>query len=267
MSAVVATFLRNWRVNLRVYPWDFFIGSLLTAMVTVALAVFTFRTIGGGRVSAEFSEATGTSDFVTYIVVGAALYAFTVRMMLWVSRALVAEHREGTLESLLIAPAGRPGYLLGVAAHATTVTLAEIVVMIAATAPLGAKVQGLRSASLIFTVPVLVLAVLGMAAVLAVVMLATGDTYLTQNTLFLTLAVLGGFTFPVQSLPAPFELLAQLFPLTHAIEVFRSALQSDRPWAELAPHTAWAVLLGTAFLVAGLRLLPRAERRALEGRR
>src|SRR5579863_349697 len=109
-----ATFIRNWKITLRAYPWSFFIGSLLTGGLTVLLAYFLYHLLAGGQLSGTFIAYAGTSDYMSYVILGAGVFIFSERILLGVSRSMITEQREGMLESLLLTPTRRFGYLAGV---------------------------------------------------------------------------------------------------------------------------------------------------------
>ena len=54
--------------------------------------------------------------------------------------------------------------------------------------------------------------------------LYTRDTYLTQNTLFVTMSLVCGITYPIQYLPDWVQNVAQIFPLTPAVTLFRNVV-------------------------------------------
>ena len=63
-----------------------------------------------------------------------------------------------------------------------------------------------------------------MGILLSSVMLYTRDTYLTQNTLFVTMSLVCGITYPIQYLPDWVQNVAQIFPLTPAVTLFRNVV-------------------------------------------
>lgn len=259
-----ATFLRNWRMTLRAYPWSFFIGGLLTGVLAVLLAYFTFHLLAGGRVGSEFARYAGTADYMSYAILGAGLYLFVVELLLAVSRSLITEGREGTLESLLLAPARRLGYLAGVAAQAVTRCGLELCVMLLVTWPLGLSFSHVNPLTLLLALPVALVGTLGVAVALGAVMLAARDTYLSQNTLFIAMGLLCGFTFPPQYLPLPLQWLGAALPVTGALRLLRAALLEGASPAAIIPDLLTTTLLGILYIAIGMRLLRWAERRALE---
>ncbi|MBY8875006.1 ABC transporter permease [Micromonospora sp. PLK6-60] len=263
MAAVWPTFVRNWRVTLRAYPWTYFVGTLATGLLTVGVALLAYRAIGGGRVAASFTAATGGSDYLGYVTVGAAALTFTTRMVLWVAKAQITEYREGTLESQLLTPARRLPYLLGVTLQALTTTVVEVAVLLAAAVALGVRLSVPDPLALVAALAAATVAVLGMSVPLSAVMLAAGEAHITQNTLFTAMALLCGFTFPTGYLPDAARWLGEALPVTWALRVLRAA---TLPGASVDVPSALAVCLalGAAYLAVGLWILPPAERRALQ---
>jgi ABC-2 type transport system permease protein len=264
MRAASATFVRYWQSNLRAYPWSFFVGNTLFGLILVAIAALTYGVLAGGRLGPSFSQFAGTSDYISYIVLGAAGFIFATRMLLQVSRCFITEHREGTLESLLLAPSSRASYLAGVAAQSLSSSAIELVVLLAIIAPFGLDLGGLDPIAALVVVPVAVVGIFGMAACLAAFMIGTGDTYVSQNTLFALMGLLSGFSFPPEYLPLPLQWAAMLLPTTGAMDLVRGALLRGDGLSTAGPELVWVACLGVAYLAGGLALLPRATRRALE---
>jgi ABC-2 type transport system permease protein len=265
MRAASATFVRNWLVTLRAYQWSFFIGGLLTGGLTVALAYFMFHLLAGGQVGAQFARYAGAADYMSYVILGAAAFLFSVRLLMGIARSLITERREGTFESLLLAPAQRASYFAGVLAQFAVVSVFELAVMLLLAWPLGLRFGGVQPLTLLLTVPVALVGLLGMALCLGAVMLALGDTYISQNTLFSAMALVCGFTFPPQYLPAPLQAIGNTLPVTGALRLLRAALLDGAAPMAVAGDLALYALLGLAFIGVGLIALRRAERRALEG--
>ncbi|MGW4640129.1 ABC transporter permease [Sphaerisporangium sp. NPDC004334] len=257
-----ATFLRTWTITRRAYPWSYFIGTLMLGVFTVGLAHLGLAAIGGGRVAGDFAATTGSADYLGYITVGAAAFMFTTHGVLWVAKALIQEQREGTMGALLVAPAARLPYLLGFAAFAFTAIALEVAVLLACALALGVRPSASGAAGALTALLTLAVAVFGMSMVLSAVMISAGEAHITQNTVFFAVALLSGFTFPRQDLPAALQWLGEPVPTTAAMDVVRGVFTTGTG----APpgRLAIALALGCAYGVAGLLWLPRAERRAME---
>ena len=117
---------------------------------------------------------------------------------------------------------------------------------------LGALLQG----SGLFVLTALSATAFGLA-VAAVAALHPASPVLTNLAVY-ALLVLCGIIAPIDRLIAPVRWVSQLLPLTHGAQSLR-ALADGRPWAAQA---ALEALVGAAWLVAGLVLLHRNDRRA-----
>lgn len=264
MPTALPTMRRNWLVTLRAYQWTYFVGTLATGILTVGLAYLAFHAVGGGRVGGGFGAAAGTTDYLGYVTVGAAALMFATRMVLWVAKAQITEQREGTLESQLLAPARRLPYLVGVGLQALTTTLVEVAVMLAFAVAIGIRLPGPDPLGLLAAVAAATVAVFGISVPLSAVMISAGEAHITQNTLFVGMGLLCGFTFPPAYLPDVLRWLGELLPVTAALRALRGATLDHAPVTAIGADLLVAVGLGVAYLVLGLRMLGRAEQIAVQ---
>lgn len=264
MHSMYATFIRNWIITWRAYPWNFFLGVLFSSLTTVGIAYFTFTVAANREIGPSFVEYTQTSSYLNYIILGAAGYLLTIRVLLGVSRSLIMEQREGTLDGLLLTPSRRISYLLGVTAQWVMASLVEVCVLLLLIAPLGLDLSSVHPWTLLLAIPVGLLSIFGMSIVLGGVMLATGDTFVVQNTLFVLLGLLCGFSFPVAYLPLPLQYVSFALPPTHALSLLRAAMLQHTSPGAIQTEIGYAMLMGLGYTIAGLRLITWAERRVQE---
>lgn len=265
MRTFYATMLRNWKSTLRAYAWSFFISVLMTAAYTIGVSYFTYHVLAGSQVGAEFSALASTTDYISYVVVGSAIYLLSVRMLLGISRSWITEHREGVLEVLVLATSSPFAYFLGVTAQALLTALLEMAVLVMLAFPLGLNLTGIQPVTLLLVLPVALMGLLGMGLALGAFMLRTRDTYISQNTVFATMALLCGFSFPPEYLPLPMQWLGSIFPVKGTVMLLRAALIGGAEWRDvLAPSVGYA-LLALIYIIAGMALMQKAARHALEG--
>lgn len=257
-----ATALRNQRSNLRAYPWTFTFGHIIEGVYLVLVSYFSYIYLIQGDLDDHFAIYTGSTNYLAYVIIGGSLNVFCISTMMNVSRALITEWREGTLEALLLSPSSRKGYLLGTALQ--QFYRSGIVVI---TVPAAGVFAGLR-----LTSPHLPSAVIGgilftfacyaMALVLGSIMLYTRDTYIVQNTLFAITTLLCGFQFPRQYLPHILQNVGEIFPLTSSLEILRGALLTGEV---ISMYEVLPVLLLSIFYMAlGLWCIHRVERGLFE---
>ncbi|MFF8845843.1 ABC transporter permease [Streptomyces sp. NPDC015127] len=262
MPIARATAWRTWQMTRRAYPWSYAVGTVMPAALTISLAYLAFHAIGGGTVSDD--AGTGADTYLAYIAVGATAFQFTVRLILWSAKALITEQRQGTLAALLIAPAGRLPYLLGLTAFAVLSSLVEFLTLGALFAILGITVPVASPLGALAGALALVSAVFALSVGLGGLMIAAGEAHISQNTVFIVLGLLCGFTFPRDYLPAPAQWLAETLPTTAAMDVLHGSLAGGHTLTELAPRLALSAALTAAYLALGLTYLPHAEARAVE---
>lgn len=260
-----ATFRRNWIVVFRAYPWSFFFGGLFSGICSAALASFSYYLLAYGQLDEQFSSYAGTSDYLSYVILGGSILSFSIGILLGVSRGLITERREGTLESLLLAPSRRFSYFAGITVQWVVTCLGEAALLLLCVAPFGLHLSHVNWASLLLTFPIALLGLFGMSTVLGALMLATGDTYVSQNTLFAAMTFLCGFAFPVNYLPLPLQWLGAVLPVSGAVHLLRAALLNGSSPAQLGQEMLLYLVLGLAYAFVGLSLMRGAERRALEG--
>jgi ABC-2 type transport system permease protein len=262
VTVETAIMRRMWNSTRRAYPWSFFVGTILTGTVTMLLAYLTFRLVSNGKVGPEFVEKSNSDDYLGYVALGAITFAFLVRVLLWTSRALVTEEREQTLLALLVSPIAIPRYLVGQALFATLSTVAESVVLLGFAFLLGVRIPLADPVLAVVGIVVFAACVGSMAAVLGVLMLKSRETYLLQNTWFLVVGLLGGFSFPTAYLPAVVAAAAQLIPVTSGLRVLRACLAGD---AATLTSTDFLIALVTAlaWTAFAAALYPIARQRAI----
>ncbi|MEV0622092.1 ABC transporter permease [Nonomuraea sp. NPDC050404] len=256
-----AAFRRTWLSTRRAYPLTLSAPILIMGAAGLALSYLAYRAIGGGQVSAEFVRRAGTGDYLSFVAVGTAAYVFTVRLLLWIGRAPVQEQREGALGARLIAPGGRLAHLAGLTAFAALLSLIEVTGLVVAALALGASLAPADPLLAAAGMVLVALFVFGMGVLMCCMTLVTGDLYAIQNTTIYALGALSGFIFPVGLLPGPVRALAEWLPLTAAMDVLRAGMHgTSLPYGRALSSLA----VSLAIALAGLALLPRAQRRAME---
>ncbi|QWU14081.1 ABC-2 type transport system permease protein [Paenibacillus sophorae] len=219
-----ATLVRNQRSNLRAYPWTFTFGHIIDGTYLVLVTYFSYVYLIQGDVQSQFAAYAGTSDYLTYVIIGGALNLFSVSMIMNVSRALITEWREGTLEALLLSPSSRFGYFAGTAVQQLLRSLFELAVVLIFGIAAGLRLPHFDFVSLLIGICAYLLSCFSMGLLLGCVMLHTRDTFFVQNTLFAFTALLCGFQFPREYLPEALRLTGNLFPLTDALALLRGSL-------------------------------------------
>ncbi len=259
-----ATFRRNFIIQLRAYPKDFFIGNVLSAIYTAVSAFFMYHLLFNGQMKDSFAGYAGTGDYISYVIIGNCMYLFMVRTLLNVSRSLITELREGTLESLMLAPFRRVQYFLGNMLQQTVTTSGEVAVMLLVCLPFGVRFSGFNGLAALIGLALALVSYFSLSLLLAALMLYTRDTYISQNTLFAILFLICGVTFPVQYLPGPVQWLSQGIPVTISLDIIRnSTLGGMTAAAQIGSYVRIAAL-SAVYCIAGFLMIKKVESAALE---
>lgn len=259
-----STFWRNYLTMRRAYPWSFFIGHILSGVYTVLFAYLTYNFVFAGQTDSRFAGFAGTGDYISYVVLGGTVYSLAVSMLMIVSRSLITELREGSLEALLLTPSSRKGYFLGTGLQGLMRVGIEFSVIILIGWIFGLNLTHMDWLAALLVLTLTICAFFAQALVLGSVMLYFRDTYITQNTLFVVMSFVSGVTFPVQYLPGWLYPLSRIMPLNFGLQAFRrSVIEGGGLWASRNDLTA-LIVLSLIYLVIGAWAIQITEKGVLE---
>lgn len=263
-SAFTATFHRQLISTRRAYPWSFFIGHILDGIYMTVFAYLSYHFIFQGELNEAFVQVTGTSNYLSYVILGGVFNSFAVSLLMIVSRMLITEMREGTLESLMLTPSSRKGYFLGGAAQGLTRTMLEAAAIIVIGFLFGLQLEDVNIGLLAVSLVLFCFAIFSQALLLGSLMLAFRDTYITQNTLFVVMMLVSGVTFPPEFLPGWLQAISSVMPLTYGLELFRAAMLSGEWNTSLLYQLGILAGLGFVYFMIGSFAIKRMERTVME---
>lgn len=258
---IIEVFKKNLISSLRGEYVDFIIGRITFTVISMATAYILFN-LNNGAVSEQFVISTGSNNYLGFMIVGTALFSTTQGILLNVSRTLMTERREGTLESVLIIPFKRWKYYGGNQLHQLTVSFIDIIIALSIGLLLGVKID-INIITLIIGVLLFFISLYGLAMIVSLLMIYFKDTFFIQNTLIPIILIIGGYLFSVDVLPLPLKILSDLLPIHIAVDLIRKGtLLGYR--TSLNPHLIIYFIPGLILLTTGFLLLPWIERRAIE---
>lgn len=261
---IFSTYKKIWTGIIRAVPWSFMVSRILTGVTQIVFPYFIYYYLMYGNINADFSKYTEGADYMTYIVLGSALNVLAVSTLMNIGRALITELREGTLEVLLLSPAPRKYYFLGCLLEQTTRALLEFGTVLIIGILLGANLKYFFSLKVFIVIILAILSFFCMGITLSSVMLYTRDTYLTQNTLFVTMSLVCGIVYPIQYLPLYIQNLAQIFPLTPAVTLFRNVVIGNQNLMENHVLVSQIIILSFVYLIIGIVWYKTMERKLVE---
>ncbi len=190
------------------------------------VTLFMFYFIGktfGGAISPYLGRYGG--DYFPYVLIGLSVSSFVTVGLNAFSSAIRAAQLEGTLEALLCTPTSIYTILIGNSIWSFLEAFGGTVILLGI---------GVLFLDLTFTLSQLLLVItvliLTLLAFIAVGMLSASFIMIFKQgnpigMIFGTSSYfLGGIIFPVEVLPRPFQFIAEILPITHAVKALREIL-------------------------------------------
>ena len=252
---------KNFISSLRGEYIDFIISRFTFTLFAMATALVLFR-LNNGNVTAGFLKATGSSDYLGFMIVGTALYGTTHGILLNVSRTLMTERREGTLEAILMIPFSRLQYYGGNQLHQLFLTSLDLILAIFLSLILGVSFNlSLMTISAGFLQ--LFITLYGISLVISLIMITLKDTFFIQNTIIPVILIIGAYLFPIEVLPFPLKILSRILPIHFGVEMIRDGVLNGIDF-HFSSEYFIKLIPGLFLMICGYFLLPFIERRALE---
>lgn len=259
-----AVYIRNRRTTLRAYPYSFMIARVLGSAIAIAADLVIYYFVFQKELSIEFIEAAGTSDYVTYLILGQAMSILSFSTLMNVGRCLIGEIREGTIDNLVLSPASRIGYFIGAYLEQLGRSFIEILFILLIGLILGVRIPVTSIPDCIIIVIIASLSFFSVAIFVSTIMIYTRDTYLVQNTIFLAMEFVCGVLYPISFMPLMLQEISKAFPLTYVLILFRKCImggESIRSNGELVLIT---FVLSVIYIVTGYLLYKKIERKLIE---
>ena len=219
---IYAVYKKNRRCILRAYPWSFTISRITGAFFSLLFPVLIYYFVFQHRVSEKFIKYVGTDNYLSYIVIGQALDILAFATLMNVGRCLITEIREGTLEPFITSSASRIQYFIGAYLEQFVRSMIEYILICIIGFLLGVRLPLEKIGSFVFIVILSSISFFSVSILISTVMVYTRDTYLVQNTFMIFMECVCGVVFPIEYLPYPLEVLANFFPLTPTLSLFRN---------------------------------------------
>jgi ABC-2 type transport system permease protein len=177
--------------------------------------------------------------------VPAVIGVVVLLMCLLLTALAVAREREiGTLEQLMVTPLTPAELMLGKTIPVAVVGMVDLVLVTAVAilwfdVPFRGSVLALLVAALIY-----ILAGLALGLLISTVSHTQQEAFMTMFLFILPAVILGGFLYPVETMPALFRWLSMLNPVRHFLYVVRAIFLKGEGIAGLWPQ--YAALLAMA---------------------
>jgi ABC-2 type transport system permease protein len=209
----------------------------------------------GGLTSSSFAKATGTPDYIPFIVIGAVLNSYVSTLLNGMGDNLRRETLQGTLDYVLAAPCNKVSVLVGKAlSESVSSTLFAIsqfaisLLFFPINLSLGVMLP------VFFIIILLILGLYGLSTVFAAFSLMYKQSHGFGQTVGYIFYIFSPVRYPVESLPYAAQIFSKLLPLTYAIIIVRSLMLLGANLSAVYMEVLMLVIIDAVLIVAGFLL-------------
>ncbi len=258
LRALYAVAAKDWRQYWR-YPLNA-VSSVLQPLVWLTPVYFMGLAFSVNGKALGFAGYTGTTDYISFILIGTALSNFISAVFWGMGYALKNDMDSGVLESNWLAPISRPVLLIGhTVTNLTVTTIASSAMLIVGSLLFGFQTTGSTLAAIAVAIPML-LGLYGFGFMFAgVVMVMREANTLTDVGSFLV-QIFSGADFPVTVLPKWLLPVALALPLTYGFDAIRGILLNTNTLLPIILEYVVMLVFMGAMIAIGLLAFRRLER-------
>jgi len=248
LRAVLAIARKDWLHFVR-YPLNA-VFRVVQPIMFLTPIYFLGRSFATPRGNTGFSAYAGTTDFMSFVLVGALLSNYVSAVFWGMGFSLKTEMDSGVLESNWLLPVPRPLFLIGqTMASLAITTLTGAGVLLLSWLLFGFRITGNLLPAVLVLVPMLV-ALYGFGFAFAGLVFLLRDANTLVDVSDYLVSLLSGSQFPVQVLPRYLLPVALAIPLTYGYDAVRGYLLGTRTLFPLDAELA--ILLVSMVLMVGL---------------
>jgi ABC-2 type transport system permease protein len=246
--ALVAIVRKDWKHYWR-YPLNA-VSSIFQPLIWLTPVYFMGQAFSQDGQAHGFAQYSGTTDYMSFILLGAILTSFINAVFWGMGYALKTDMDSGVLESNWLTPSPRMLILFGRSLTNLAVTAVTSLTMLALAALLfGFRVSGSLLQAFVPIIPMLVgLYGFGFAFAALVLVMREANTMVDVSSFLVQ--IFSGSNFPVTALPKWLLPVSLALPLTYGMDALRASLLGTTPLLPL--H--WEIVLLLVFMVAMLWL-------------
>lgn len=222
---------------------------------------FLGRSFAGPSGNAGFAAYTGTSDYMSFILIGAVLANYVASVFWGMGFALKNDMNAGVLETNWMMPISRPLLLVGqTLASLAITTLNSLGMLLLASLAFGFQVNGSVLAAALTMLPMLI-ALYGFGFAFAAAVLLMRDANTLVDVSNYVVSTLSGSQFPVSVLPRLLLPLSLALPLTYGFDAVRGFLIGSATLLPLQYELGILILFMFVMVPLGYLVFKRVERR------
>lgn len=258
LRALYAVAAKDWRQYWR-YPLNA-VSAVLQPLVWLTPVYFMGLAFSVNGKALGFAGYTGTTDYVSFILVGTVLSNFISAVFWGMGYALKNDMDAGVLESNWLAPISRSILLIG---HTVTnlivTTLTSLLMLIVGALLFGFQVTGSTLAAIAIAIPLL-MGLYGFGFLFAAIVLVMREANTLTDVGSFLVQILSGANFPVTVLPKWLLPIALALPLTYGFDAIRGVLLGTQTLLPIILEYVVMVVFMAVMIAIGLAAFRRLER-------
>ena len=258
LRALYAVAAKDWRQYWR-YPLNA-VSSVLQPLVWLTPVYFMGLAFSVNGKALGFAGYAGTTDYISFILIGTALSNFISAVFWGMGYALKNDMDSGVLESNWLSPISRPVLLIGhTVTNLTVTTITSIVMLVIGALLFGFQTGGSTLAALVIAIPML-LGLYGFGFMFAAVVMVMREANTLTDVGSFLVQIFSGANFPVTVLPRWLLPIALALPLTYGFDAVRGILLNTNTLLPIMLEYVIMLVFMVAMIAIGLLAFRRLER-------
>ncbi len=256
--ALCAVAAKDWRQYWR-YPLNA-VSQVLQPIVWLTPVYFMGLAFSVNGKALGFAGYTGTTDYISFILIGTALSNFISAVFWGMGYALKNDMDSGVLESNWLAPISRPVLLIGhTITNLTVTTVTSIAMLIIGSLLFGFQTTGNTLAAIVIALPML-LGLYGFGFMFAAVVMVMREANTLTDVGSFLVQIFSGANFPVTVLPRWLLPIALALPLAYGFDAIRGVLLNTTTLLPIMLEYIIMLVFMVAMIAIGLLAFRRLER-------
>ena len=259
LRALLVIALKDWKVFWR-YPLNA-VSNIFQPIIWITPVYFMGKAFSTNGQALGFEAYSGTSDYMSFILLGTVLSNFILTVFWGMGYALKNDMDAGVLESNWLTPVPRLLMLIGrTLTSLLTTAITSAIMLLVAGLLFGFRPTGNTLAAFLTALPMLIgLYGFGFAFAGIVLLMREANTMVDVGS-FLVQG-LSGTNFPIQSLPSWLIPVALALPLTYGLDAVRGFLLKTQTILPIPVEIALLIVSMFVMLWFGAWVFNRVERR------
>jgi ABC-2 type transport system permease protein len=250
---------KDWKVFWR-YPLNA-VSHIFQPIIWITPVYFMGLAFSTDGKALGFAQFSGTSDYMSYILIGTALSNFILTVFWGMGFALKEDMDAGVLESNWLTPVSRIHILVGrTLTSMFTTTIMSIIMLIIAAVLFGFQPTGNIFAAILVAIPMLI-GLYGFGFAFAAIVLLLRDANTLVDVSSFLVQGLSGANFPVKSLPYWLIPVALAMPLTYGFDAVRGFMLQTSTIFPIETEIALLLVFMVLMLWFGIWMFNRTERK------